>query len=108
MPLYSYECENCGAQFERRQGFDDEPVRVCPECKKKAVHRVITAAGVIFKGSGFYSTDNKGSSSSKSTSSAKDKAGDKTTATSDTKSDSGSNGKSDSTPAKAAASSSET
>jgi putative FmdB family regulatory protein len=47
MPLYAYECENCGARFDRRQGFDDEPIRVCPECKKRAVHRLIQPAGVI-------------------------------------------------------------
>jgi putative FmdB family regulatory protein len=61
MPLYAYECKECGVRFDRRQGFDDPPITVCPECEG-VVHRLIQPAGVIFKGSGFYVTDNKGSS----------------------------------------------
>ena len=71
MPLYAYECDKCGVRFDRRQVFDDEPVRVCPECRGK-VHRLIQPAGVIFKGGGFYSTDHKGSSSSKTNGGAKE------------------------------------
>ncbi len=67
MPLYAYECKECGVRFERRQGFDDAPITVCPECEG-AVHRLITPAGVIFKGSGFYVTDHKGSSHASTTS----------------------------------------
>lgn len=66
MPLYAYQCKDCGVRFERRQGFDDPPITVCPECEG-SVHRLIQPAGVIFKGSGFYVTDNKGSSHSAST-----------------------------------------
>ncbi len=73
MPLYAYECDNCGVRFERRQGFDDEPIRICPECEGK-VHRLIQPAGVIFKGSGFYSTDHKSSSSTASSAAPKDKS----------------------------------
>ncbi|MBN1311388.1 MAG: FmdB family transcriptional regulator [Anaerolineae bacterium] len=66
MPLYGYECKECGVRFERRQGFDDEPIKVCPECEGE-VHRLIQPAGIVFKGSGFYSTDNKRSRSTTST-----------------------------------------
>lgn len=66
MPLYAYECKDCGVRFERRQGFDDAPITVCPECEG-SVHRLITPAGVIFKGSGFYVTDHKGAASTGST-----------------------------------------
>ena len=62
MPLYEYECENCGVRFERRQHMEDEPVKVCPECGGD-VHRLIQPVGVIFKGSGFYVTDNRAKSS---------------------------------------------
>jgi len=69
MPVYTYRCDSCGVQFERQQSFHDEPLKTCPECRKKTVRRVITPSKVIFKGSGFYATDHKspsGSSSSKS------------------------------------------
>lgn len=56
MPTYEYECDGCHCRFEMRQGFDAEPVSVCPRCQGKA-HRVIHSVPVLFKGSGFYSTD---------------------------------------------------
>jgi putative FmdB family regulatory protein len=58
MPLYEYECELCGIRFERMQHFKDEPLKECPECCG-SVHRVIQPVGIIFKGSGFYITDNR-------------------------------------------------
>jgi putative FmdB family regulatory protein len=61
MPLYEYECEGCGVRFERRQHMEDEPVKVCPECGGR-VHRLIQPVGIIFKGSGFYVTDNRSKS----------------------------------------------
>ncbi len=62
MPLYEYECEACGVRFERRQSFNESPLRACPECGG-AVHRLIQPVGIVFKGSGFYVTDNRSSSS---------------------------------------------
>jgi putative FmdB family regulatory protein len=59
MPLYAYECRACGAEFERQQSFDDEPVRVCPVCGTEAARRLITPVGIIFKGPGFYITDSR-------------------------------------------------
>ena len=59
MPIYTYRCENCGVQFERAQKFDDLPLTWCPECKKKALRKVYTPVGIVFKGSGFYSTDHR-------------------------------------------------
>ncbi|MGD8243667.1 MAG: zinc ribbon domain-containing protein [Anaerolineae bacterium] len=61
MPLYEYECESCGVRFERRQHMEDEPVKECPECGG-GVHRLIQPVGIIFKGSGFYVTDNRSKS----------------------------------------------
>ena len=61
MPTYQYKCEECGIAFERFQHFSEDPVRTCPECDGP-VRRVIHPVGVIFKGSGFYVTDNKRSS----------------------------------------------
>lgn len=59
MPIYTYECETCGERFESRQSFADEPLSICPTCTGK-IHRVIQPAGIVFKGSGFYVTDNRG------------------------------------------------
>ncbi len=59
MPVYTYRCESCGVQFERYQSFQDEPLKICPECRKKSLKKVITPTRIIFKGSGFYATDHK-------------------------------------------------
>ncbi len=59
MPVYTYRCESCGVQFERQQSYNDAPLKVCPECRKKSLKKVISPVGVVFKGSGFYSTDHK-------------------------------------------------
>jgi putative FmdB family regulatory protein len=60
MPTYQYRRED-GTTFEMRQSFSDVPLEVDPQTGQR-VHRVIQASGIIFKGSGFYVTDNKGSS----------------------------------------------
>jgi putative FmdB family regulatory protein len=73
MPVYTYECGDCGVRFDARQSFSDDPITVCPECEGR-VHRLIQPAGIIFKGSGFYVTDNRGSRSSL-TSSGKSESG---------------------------------
>lgn len=62
MPIYEYECEQCGVRFEKMQRMADAPLTDCPECGGH-VHRVMQPVGIIFKGSGFYVTDNKGRSS---------------------------------------------
>ncbi len=58
MPIYQYRCGSCGVSFEQTQSFSDEPLQDCPECDGE-VHRVIQPVGIIFKGSGFYVTDNR-------------------------------------------------
>ena len=62
MPTYVYKCDSCGAQFEQFQSFKDEPVRICPVCAS-AVRRVFQPVGIVFKGSGWYVTDSRKSSS---------------------------------------------
>jgi len=71
MPVYTYRCDSCGVQFERHQFFQDAPLKICPECRKKSLRKVITPTRVIFKGSGFYATDHKSSSGSKSSAESK-------------------------------------
>lgn len=62
MPTYEYECLACKATFERFQSMSETPVQSCPECGKRRARRKIGGgAGLLFKGSGFYITDYRGS-----------------------------------------------
>lgn len=96
MPLYEYQCTECGLRFERRQRFSDPPITVCPECNGEVI-RLIQPAGIIFKGSGFYVTDNRAKSSTATPGSRKDnteekpKEEKKTETSSDTKGEDKSN-----------------
>ncbi len=62
MPIYEYQCDSCGFRFERMQSVQDAPVRQCPNCAG-TVHKVLFPAGIIFKGSGWYITDSRNTSS---------------------------------------------
>src|SRR5205823_4454228 len=63
MPTYVYACQACGRVIERRQSFSDDPLTVCEACAGE-LRRVLQPVGIIFKGSGFYSTDYKSGSAS--------------------------------------------
>ena len=56
MPLYDYKCMQCERVFEIQQKMLAEPLTICPECKGK-LRRLISPAGIVFKGSGFHVTD---------------------------------------------------
>ena len=56
MPTYEYECQTCGVHFERKQTVREDPMQTCPECGGK-MRKLFFPAGIIFKGSGFYTTD---------------------------------------------------
>lgn len=62
MPIYTYQCENCGVRFDQFQKFSDAPLTRCPECSKKTLRKVYMPVGIVFKGSGFYATDHKSAS----------------------------------------------
>jgi putative FmdB family regulatory protein len=73
MPIYTYRCDNCGVQFEHRQKFSDDPLKVCPECDEEGLRKVYSPVGIVFKGSGFYATDNRSpSGASRNASKSKD------------------------------------
>ncbi len=61
MPLYEFQCHECGVRFELLQRKSDPPPAECPECGG-TVRRLIQPPGIVFKGSGFYVTDNRRSS----------------------------------------------
>jgi len=63
MPLYEYECRACGMRLERRQAIRDNPLKTCPECGGE-LRRLLHPVGIIFKGKGFYVTDNSKAMSS--------------------------------------------
>ena len=65
MPTYQYACTECGHAFEQFQSFSEDALTVCPSCSGK-LRKVYNAVGVVFKGSGFYRTDSRGSTSSTS------------------------------------------
>jgi len=56
MPIYEYECAECGIHFDRLQRFGDSPPDTCPNGHAQ-VHRLLSQPAIIFKGSGFYVTD---------------------------------------------------
>jgi putative FmdB family regulatory protein len=93
MPIYEYECLTCGNVFEKRQSFSEIPVASCPNGHSETRRRLSTPA-IVFKGSGFYVTDNKSGSngssgkSKKSESSSESKPETKSESKSETKSES--------------------
>ncbi|MFF8280768.1 FmdB family zinc ribbon protein [Streptomyces lateritius] len=65
MPTYQYQCTECGEGLEAVQKFTDDALTECPACKGR-LKKVFSAVGIVFKGSGFYRNDSRGSSSSSS------------------------------------------
>lgn len=57
MPIYEYKCENCG-RFEKLQKFSDDELTECPTCNGQVERLISKNVGIVFKGSGFYQTDN--------------------------------------------------
>ncbi len=68
MPTYDYECQSCGHVFEYFQSMSDDPLKECPKCGNEVKRLIGGGMGIIFKGSGFYVTDNRGGSGGKATS----------------------------------------
>ena len=60
MPTYGYRCGSCGHEFEIQQRITDQALATCPKCGGK-LSKMLYPAGIIFKGSGYYTTDYKGS-----------------------------------------------
>lgn len=59
MPTYTYHCDNCGIRFDQYQKFSDAPLTECPECGEPTLRKVYQPVGIVFKGKGFYATDNR-------------------------------------------------
>jgi len=90
MPIYEYQCTECGYQTEVLQKISDEPLKDCPECGKPAMKKMVSAAAFRLKGGGWYETDFKsgnkknvhdsgeGAKADKAADKSKSKTGDKT------------------------------
>lgn len=72
MPVYEYACTDCSEQLEVRQSFTDDALTVCPTCEG-GLRKILSAVGVVFKGSGFYRNDSRSKSTSDSDTSSSDK-----------------------------------
>ncbi|MFC4592219.1 FmdB family zinc ribbon protein [Sphaerisporangium corydalis] len=114
MPTYQYACTACGEGLEVVQRFTDDPLTKCPSCDGQ-LRKVFSAVGIVFKGSGFYRTDNRssnssvpatasgGSSSSSSSGGSGDSDSKSSSGSKDSDSKSSSTTKKDSTPAASSA-----
>ncbi|WP_418060358.1 FmdB family zinc ribbon protein [Pimelobacter simplex] len=65
MPTYQYQCTECGHAFEQVQSFSDDALTTCPECTGR-LRKLFSSVGVVFKGSGFYKTDSRSSTTATS------------------------------------------
>ncbi|MFJ6633924.1 FmdB family zinc ribbon protein [Streptomyces sp. NPDC091376] len=86
MPTYQYQCTECGEGLEAVQKFTDDALTECPSCNGR-LKKVFSAVGIVFKGSGFYRNDSRGSSSSSTPSSTSSSSASSSSST-DTKSSS--------------------
>ncbi len=92
MPIYEYKCQQCGANYEKRQSVSDEPLTTCEKCHGP-LEKQWSLSGFQFKGAGWYVTDYAGKKG------IAPEAGNKTPSTESTSaSDSASNTKTESTP----------
>jgi len=85
MPIYGYRCGNCGHEFEVLQKMSDAPLKTCPKCSGQLA-KMVYAAGIVYKGSGYYSTDyDKGGKAASTASSNGAKSDSDSSSGSDTK-----------------------
>ncbi|AWI29511.1 FmdB family transcriptional regulator [Streptomyces sp. ICN441] len=107
MPTYQYQCTECGEGLEAVQKFTDDALTECPGCHGR-LKKVFSAVGIVFKGSGFYRNDSRGSSSGStpSASSAKSSASSSSASSASSSSSSGSPAASGSSDSKSSAGSS--
>lgn len=75
MPIYEYACTACGERTEAKQSFSDPPLDTCSICGGK-LRKLYSPVGIVFKGSGFYSTDAKKKKASGSSSSSQSSGSD--------------------------------
>ncbi|WP_258343394.1 FmdB family zinc ribbon protein [Saccharopolyspora gregorii] len=105
MPTYQYACTECDHRFEAVQSFSEDSLTECPQCTGR-LRKLFNAVGIVFKGSGFYRTDNRPNSGSSSTSTSSSSSGDSGSGSSSSSSDSSSSSSSSSASSSSSSSSS--
>ena len=85
MPTYSYACTQCDNRFDIVQSFSDDSLTQCPECSGK-LRKLFSSVGIVFKGSGFYRTDNRSARSTVNAQSSESKSESRSESKSDSKS----------------------
>ncbi|MFD3971458.1 FmdB family zinc ribbon protein [Streptomyces cyaneofuscatus] len=105
MPTYQYQCTECGEGLEAVQKFTDDALTVCPNCDGR-LKKVFSAVGIVFKGSGFYRNDSRGSSSSSTPATSTSKSSDSGSSSPSTSASTGSEAKSSASSSSASSSSS--
>ena len=104
MPTYEYECKKCGHEFEAFQSITAEALKRCPQkgCRGSVIRLISAGAGLLFKGSGFYTTDYRSDNYKKAEKAEKADTKDSSSKDSSAKSDtsSESKGKSDNSSSK--------
>ncbi|MFD7550608.1 FmdB family zinc ribbon protein [Streptomyces sp. NPDC059578] len=105
MPTYQYQCTECGEGLEAVQKFTDDALTECPNCSGR-LKKVFSAVGIVFKGSGFYRNDSRGSSSSSSPAAASKSSGSGSSGSSESSTSSSSTSSSTSTSTSSGSSSS--
>ncbi|MCX5399014.1 FmdB family zinc ribbon protein [Streptomyces sp. NBC_00102] len=103
MPTYQYQCTECGEGLEAVQKFTDDALTVCPNCNGR-LKKVFSAVGIVFKGSGFYRNDSRGSSSSSTPASSSTKSSDSAKSSSSSSSSGSDSGSSSASTASASSS----
>lgn len=99
MPTYEYVCRECGHHLEVVQKFTDDPLQTCERCQG-ALRKVFSAAGIIFKGSGYYVTDTRSANGKGTPSRANESSSEGSSETSDSSSDSSASSKTTSSDSK--------
>ncbi len=77
MPTYEYRCDSCKRHYDRRESFSAASSHTCQHCEKGTAKRILHAPTVVFKGSGFYSTDSRKSQAGASSNSSSEKSAEK-------------------------------
>lgn len=95
MPTYEYSCANCGAAHEVVQKMSDDALTICPDCGEPALRKQFNNVGVVFKGSGFYRNDSRGTSASTDSASSSSTSSTPSTSTTSTTSSGSSSSSSD-------------
>jgi putative FmdB family regulatory protein len=104
VPTYSYACTECDNRFDAVQAFTDDALTTCPQCSGR-LRKLFGSVGVVFKGSGFYRTDSRDSSSKSSSNGAKSEKSSDSSSSSSSSEKSGSSEKSSGSSEKSSSSS---